>query len=178
VSRGEDLYKKSAEVYHIHSVCNRLEKKAFERKILFTFKYRHQRAQQCHNKSFIITRLFSPHESFDSGLPGIRRNIDGQRRTVCYKPRNLTHRGITRKPECLLDLYSRELISTIDRYKKWKKCLHILKTTTAAEPRYYIERFASAWLLTILQLQSLNSHATYGRRDRSSDSLFGESTCL
>jgi hypothetical protein len=28
------LYKKSAEVYHIHPVCNRLEKKAFEHKIL------------------------------------------------------------------------------------------------------------------------------------------------
>jgi hypothetical protein len=43
-----------------------------------------------------------------------------ERRTVCYKPRNLKHRGITRKPEYLLKLYSRELSSTIDRYKNGK----------------------------------------------------------
>jgi hypothetical protein len=30
------------------------------------------------------------------------------------------HRGITRKPEYLLKLYSRELSSTIDRYKNGK----------------------------------------------------------
>jgi hypothetical protein len=45
---------------------------------------------------------------------------DGKRRTVCYKPRSLKHRGITRKPEYLLKLYSRELSSTIDRYKNGK----------------------------------------------------------
>jgi len=39
---------------------------------------------------------------------------------VCYKPRSLKHRGITRELEYLLKLYSRELISTIDRYKKWQ----------------------------------------------------------
>jgi hypothetical protein len=43
-----------------------------------------------------------------------------KKRTVCYKPRNLKHRGITRKPEYLLKLYSRELSSTIDRYKNGK----------------------------------------------------------
>jgi hypothetical protein len=40
--------------------------------------------------------------------------------TVCYKPRSLKHRGITREPEYLLKLYSRELSSTIDRYKNGK----------------------------------------------------------
>jgi hypothetical protein len=104
-------------VYHRHLVCNRLEKKSFEHKILLHSNIEDQRAQQCHNKSFIITRLFSPCESFNCGLPGIRRNIDGKGRTVCYKPRNLKHRGITRKPERLLKLYSRELSSTIDLYK-------------------------------------------------------------
>jgi hypothetical protein len=41
-------------------------------------------------------------------------------RTIFYKPRNLKHRGIARKPEYLLKLYSRELSSTIDRYKNGK----------------------------------------------------------
>jgi hypothetical protein len=37
--------------------------------------------------------------------------------TVCHKTRNLKHRGTTQKLEWLLKLYSRELSSTIDRYK-------------------------------------------------------------
>jgi hypothetical protein len=40
-----------------------------------------------------------------------------KKKTVCHKPRNLKHRGITRKPEYLLKLYIQELSSTIDRYK-------------------------------------------------------------
>ena len=56
-----------------------LEKKAFEHKILLYSNKKDQRTQQCHNKSFIITRLFSPRESFDCGLPGTRWNIDGKR---------------------------------------------------------------------------------------------------
>jgi hypothetical protein len=43
-----------------------------------------------------------------------------RKETVCYKPRSLKHRGITRKPEYLLKLYGRELSSTIDRYKNGK----------------------------------------------------------
>ena len=74
------MHKKSAKVYHRHPVCNRLEKKAFKRKILLHSNTEDQRAQQCHNKSFIITRLFNPHESFDCGLPGMRWNIDRKRK--------------------------------------------------------------------------------------------------
>jgi hypothetical protein len=43
-----------------------------------------------------------------------------KKETVCYKPRILKHRGITRKPEYLLKLYSQELSSTIDRYQNGK----------------------------------------------------------
>ena len=100
------MHEENTRVYHRHPVCNRLKKKAFEHKILLYPNTEDQRAQQCHNKSFIITRLFSPRESFDSGLPGIRRNKDGNRRTICYKAGSLKHRGITREPEYLLKLYS------------------------------------------------------------------------
>jgi hypothetical protein len=57
---------------------------------------------------------------FDCESSSVRRKKDEKRKTVCYKPRNLKHRGITRKPEYLLKLYSRELSSTIDRYKNGK----------------------------------------------------------
>ena len=86
----------------------------------FIFKHQYQRSQQYQKKSFIITRLLSPRESFNCGPSGIRWNKDGKRRTVCHKPRSLKHRGITRKPEYLLKIYSRELSSTIDRYKNGK----------------------------------------------------------
>jgi hypothetical protein len=71
-----------------------------------------------------------------------------KKKTVCHKPRNLKHRGITRKPEYLLKLYSRELSSTIDRYKNGENAFIYSKLATTAEPRYCIESFASAWLLT------------------------------
>ena len=66
------MHEKSAKVYHRHPVRNRLEKKSFEHKILLYSNTDHQRAQQCHNKSFIITILFNPRESFDYGFSGIR----------------------------------------------------------------------------------------------------------
>jgi hypothetical protein len=64
-----------------------------------------------HNKivqSTRILRLWTPWHEMEHRW---------KKKTVCYKPRNLKHRGITRKPECLLKLYSQELSSTIDRYK-------------------------------------------------------------
>ena len=73
------MHKKSVKVYHIHPVCNRLERKESKRKILLHSNTEDQRTQQCHNKSFIITRLFIPHESFDYGPPGTRWNKDGKR---------------------------------------------------------------------------------------------------
>jgi hypothetical protein len=44
-----------------------------------------------------------------------RHRRDGK--TVCHKTRNLKYKCIPRKLEYLLKLYSRELCSTIDRYK-------------------------------------------------------------
>ena len=74
------MHEKSAKVYHRHPVCNKLEKKASECKILLHSNTEHQRTQQCHNKSFIIKRLFNPRESFDCGLPSMRWNKDGKRK--------------------------------------------------------------------------------------------------
>ena len=84
---------------------------AFKWKILLHSNAKNQRARQLHNKSFAAT----------VALLWILKQQMKQRwkreRTVCYKPRNLKHRGITRKLEYLLKLYSRELSSTIDPYK-------------------------------------------------------------
>jgi hypothetical protein len=79
----------------------------------------------------------------------MRRKKDGKRRIVFYKPRNLKHRGITRKLEYLLKLYSQELSSTIDRYQNGKNAYIYSKQPTTANPRNCIENFASAWLLTL-----------------------------
>jgi hypothetical protein len=57
-----------------------------------------------------------------------------KKKTVCYKPRSLKHRGITRKPEYLLKLYSRELSSTIDRYKNGENAYIYSKQQQQQEP--------------------------------------------
>ena len=57
---------------------------------------------------------------FDCESSSVRWKKYGKRKIVCYKTRNLKHRGITRKPEYLLNLYSQELSSTIDRYQNGK----------------------------------------------------------
>jgi hypothetical protein len=59
----------------------------------------------------------NPCESIDHELSGIRRKQRWSRKTVCHKTRNLKHRCITPEPEWSLKFYSRELRSTIDRYK-------------------------------------------------------------
>jgi hypothetical protein len=72
----EDLYKKGAKVYHRHQVCNRLKKKASEHKILLHSDTNTRDHNNCHNKSFIATRLLSPRESFNCEPSDMRRNED------------------------------------------------------------------------------------------------------
>jgi hypothetical protein len=76
--------------------------------------HKNQRARQRHNKSFVATSCTTVNPQV------IDKQRWKRRRTACYKPRNLKHRGITMKPEYSLKLYSRELSSTIDRYKNGK----------------------------------------------------------
>ena len=113
----EDLHKKSAKVCHKHQASNRLEKKASKHKILLHLNIEDQRIQECHNKSFIITKLQQFMRIIRSWTPWYETKHRWKRKTVCHKTRNLKHRCITQKPEWLLKLYSRELRSTIDRYK-------------------------------------------------------------
>ena len=47
----------------------------------------------------------------------MRQKLDGVRKTVCHKTRYLIYRCISNKLEYMLKLYSREIFSTIDRYK-------------------------------------------------------------
>jgi hypothetical protein len=72
-----------------------------------------------------------------------------KKKIVCHKPRNLKHRGITRKPEYLPKLYSPELSSTIDIHKNGENACIYSESTTAAEPRHCIEIFVSACLLIV-----------------------------
>ena len=76
-----------------------LEKKCIQTQNPFTFEYIYQRIQRCHNKSFIATRLLSPRESFTVNPLAKMKQGWKRKETVCYKPRSLKHRGITRKLE-------------------------------------------------------------------------------
>jgi len=76
-----------------------LEKKCIQMQNPFTFKYIYQRIQRCHNQSFIATRLLSPRESFTVNPPKKTKQRWAREETVCYKPRNLKHRGIARELE-------------------------------------------------------------------------------
>jgi hypothetical protein len=98
VSRWK-TYARRAQWSTINIRFNRLEKKCVQTQNPFTFKHIYQRIQRCHNKSFIATRLLSPRESFTVNPPAKDETKMERKETVCYKPRNLKHRGITRKPE-------------------------------------------------------------------------------
>jgi hypothetical protein len=116
----EDLCKKSAKIHNKHQVHHRLRKKCIQTHNPFTFKHTYQRIQRCRDKSFIATRLLSPRESFNCE-PSSKDETKMEKKGNCLlqtkKSQTQRHNQETR---VLLKLYSRELSSTIDRYKNGK----------------------------------------------------------
>jgi hypothetical protein len=70
---------KSAKVYHKHPVCNRLEKKAFERKILLHSNKDTREYNNVTTNPLSQQNCNNPRESFDCELSGMRWNTDGKR---------------------------------------------------------------------------------------------------
>jgi hypothetical protein len=64
--------------------------------------------------------------------------------TDIHKERSLKSAYITRDNSASLNLYNRELCSTIDRYKNGENAFIYSKTTTTTKSRHYIKSFASA----------------------------------
>jgi hypothetical protein len=74
--------------------------------------------------------------------------MEKRERTVCYKPRNLKHRGITRNQRMAENNTVGSLaLPSIDT--KMAKVPTYTQKTTATKSRCCIKSFASAWLLTI-----------------------------
>ena len=140
----EDLRKRGAMICYRHQVCNRLKKKCIRTQNPFIFKYKKTRGHDNATTNPLLQQV---------ALLWILRLQTKQgwkrKRIVCYKPRNLKHRGMSRKPKYLLKLHSRELSSTIDRYKNGENAYIYSEQSTIVEPRQCIESFVSAWLLTV-----------------------------
>ena len=81
--------------------------------------------------------------------PGMRRKFRWIKNTVCYKIRNLIYRCMTRKLECLLKLYNRELCSTIDRYQNGENAYIYSKQPQQQKQDAALKNIASACLLTV-----------------------------
>jgi hypothetical protein len=76
----------------------------------------------------------------------IQRNEE-RRRLAAIKQEISKYHCITREPEALLNLYSRELSSTIDRLQNGKIAYIYPKPITTTKPRLIIKNITSACLL-------------------------------
>ena len=159
-------------IYYRHPVCNRLKRKWAQTQNPFTFKHiKNQRAQQRHNKSFATT----------VALLWILKQQMKQRwkrgRTVCYKPRNLKHRGITRNQRMAEDYTVGSLaLPSIDT--KMAKTPTYTQTNNSGRTKKVHWRLCVCMASDNTELWSLDGRATHGRRDQYPDSLFGEVDAL
>jgi hypothetical protein len=88
----------------------------------------------------------------------MRRKHRRSKKTVCHKTRNLRYRCTTQKLEWLLKLYSRELCSTIDRYKNGENA-YIYSKQQQQKNRDVALKLCICMASDNLHLQSLNECA-------------------
>ena len=88
----------------------------------------------------------------------MRRKHRRSKKIVCHKTRNLRYRCTTRKLKWLLKLYSRELRSTIDRYKNGENA-YIYSKQQQQQNRDVALKLCVCMASDNLRLQSLNNRA-------------------